>query len=93
MQILIDGDLANNNGGWQWSASTGTDACPYFRIFNPYSQSLKVCPCYDLEAIYCAMEFLIFVHFQADPSGNFIRHYVPELSSLEGPGKFHFLSC
>ena len=39
MQHLIDGDLASNNGGWQWSASTGTDAAPYFRIFNPYSQS------------------------------------------------------
>jgi len=39
MQHLIDGDLANNNGGWQWSASTGTDAAPYFRIFNPTSQS------------------------------------------------------
>ncbi|MBY0311908.1 MAG: deoxyribodipyrimidine photo-lyase [Phycisphaerales bacterium] len=39
MQHLIDGDLASNNGGWQWSASTGTDAAPYFRIFNPFSQS------------------------------------------------------
>jgi deoxyribodipyrimidine photo-lyase len=43
MQNLIDGDLASNNGGWQWVASTGTDPQPYFRIFNPYSQSLKVC--------------------------------------------------
>lgn len=41
MQRLIDGDLAANNGGWQWSASTGTDAVPYFRIFNPYSQSQR----------------------------------------------------
>src|SRR5690606_32770843 len=32
------GDLANNNGGWQWSASTGTDPQPYFRVFNPVSQ-------------------------------------------------------
>lgn len=39
MRHLIDGDLAANNGGWQWSASTGTDAAPYFRIFNPVSQS------------------------------------------------------
>jgi len=39
MRHLIDGDLAANNGGWQWSASTGTDAAPYFRIFNPISQS------------------------------------------------------
>ncbi|RTE45656.1 deoxyribodipyrimidine photo-lyase [Acinetobacter junii] len=41
MQNLIDGDLAANNGGWQWCASTGTDAAPYFRIFNPISQSQK----------------------------------------------------
>lgn len=41
MQHLIDGDLAANNGGWQWCASTGTDAAPYFRIFNPISQSQK----------------------------------------------------
>jgi deoxyribodipyrimidine photo-lyase len=44
MQNLIDGDLAANNGGWQWSASTGTDAAPYFRIFNPVTQSEKFDP-------------------------------------------------
>lgn len=44
MQHLIDGDLAANNGGWQWAASTGTDAVPYFRIFNPLSQSRKFDP-------------------------------------------------
>ncbi len=44
MQHLIDGDLAANNGGWQWCASTGMDAVPYFRIFNPVSQSLKFDP-------------------------------------------------
>lgn len=59
MQKLVDGDLAANNGGWQWSASTGTDSVPYFRIFNPFSQSKrfdndgkyikKFCP--ELEAI------------------------------------------
>lgn len=38
MQQLIDGDFASNNGGWQWSASTGTDSAPYFRIMNPFSQ-------------------------------------------------------
>ncbi len=38
MQQLIDGDFASNNGGWQWSASTGTDSSPYFRIMNPFSQ-------------------------------------------------------
>ena len=41
---LIDGDLASNNGGWQWAAGTGCDAQPYFRIFNPMSQSEKFDP-------------------------------------------------
>lgn len=40
-QNLLDFDLAANNGGWQWSSSSGCDAQPYFRIFNPYSQSEK----------------------------------------------------
>lgn len=44
MRQLIDGDLAANNGGWQWSASTGTDAAPYFRLFNPLSQSRRYDP-------------------------------------------------
>lgn len=57
---LIDFDFASNNGGWQWSASTGTDAVPYFRIFNPLSQSQRF-----------------------DPEGEFIRHYCPELISLD----------
>ncbi|KAJ4478256.1 DNA photolyase, FAD-binding/Cryptochrome [Lentinula aciculospora] len=61
MENLIDGDLASNNGGWQWSASTGVDPCPYFRIFNPYTQSTKV-----------------------DPTGDFIREFVPELAKLQG---------
>jgi deoxyribodipyrimidine photo-lyase len=38
---LLDFDLAANNGGWQWSSSSGCDAQPYFRIFNPYTQSEK----------------------------------------------------
>lgn len=41
---LVDGDPASNNGGWQWCASTGTDPQPYFRIFNPASQSLRFDP-------------------------------------------------
>jgi len=44
MQNLLDGDLAANNGGWQWTAGTGTDAAPYFRIFNPVLQSRKFDP-------------------------------------------------
>lgn len=82
MEQLIDGDLASNNGGWQWSASTGVDPCPYFRIFNPYTQSLKVCDvsnqCVDLHTN---------PQLQADPTGDFIRHWVPELRKLRGPGK------
>ncbi|EJU00641.1 hypothetical protein DACRYDRAFT_23046 [Dacryopinax primogenitus] len=61
MQSFIDGDLASNNGGWQWTASTGTDPQPYFRIFHPVSQAAK-----------------------ADPSGDYIRQFVPELSKLKG---------
>lgn len=60
MQHLIDGDLAANNGGWQWSASTGADSAPYFRVFNPVSQSAKF-----------------------DPEGVFIKHWLPELASLD----------
>lgn len=56
MNQLVDGDFAANNGGWQWSASTGTDAAPYFRIFNPSTQAKRF-----------------------DPSGKFIRRWVPEL--------------
>lgn len=41
MEKLLDGDLAPNNGGWQWAASTGCDPQPYFRIFNPLLQSQK----------------------------------------------------
>jgi deoxyribodipyrimidine photo-lyase len=48
MQRLFDADLASNNGGWQWSAGTGTDAQPYFRIFNPISQAEK----FDPEGLY-----------------------------------------
>lgn len=59
MSKLIDGDFAANNGGWQWSASTGCDAVPYFRVFNPISQSKKF-----------------------DPSGEFIKKYIPELAVL-----------
>ncbi|CAG8517593.1 2860_t:CDS:2 [Ambispora gerdemannii] len=65
MQHLIDGDFASNNGGWQWCASTGTDAQPWFRIFNPTLQSQKF-----------------------DPNGDYIRKWVPELSSL-GPNEIH----
>jgi deoxyribodipyrimidine photo-lyase len=59
MDHLVDGDLASNNHGWQWAAGTGTDAAPYFRVFNPTSQSERF-----------------------DPSGEYIRRWVPELTGL-----------
>ncbi len=43
-QKLLDFDLASNNGGWQWAAGCGTDAAPYFRIFNPFEQAKKFDP-------------------------------------------------
>ena len=48
MQSLVDGEIASNNGGWQWSAGTGADAAPYFRIQNPWSQTAR----YDPDGIY-----------------------------------------
>ena len=59
MEHLVDGDLASNNHGWQWVAGTGTDASPYFRIFNPVGQSRKF-----------------------DPSGRYLRRWIPELAEL-----------
>ena len=59
MQRLIDGDLSANNGGWQWSASSGMDPKPV-RIFNPASQAQKF-----------------------DSEGEYIRQWVPELSSMD----------
>lgn len=47
-QKLIDYDAASNVHGWQWSASTGTDAVPYFRMFNPVRQSER----FDKKALY-----------------------------------------
>ncbi len=48
MQKLVDGDIASNNGGWQWSAGTGADAAPYFRIQNPWTQTRN----YDPQGVY-----------------------------------------
>jgi deoxyribodipyrimidine photo-lyase len=41
---LVDGDIASNNHGWQWVAGTGTDASPYYRVFNPVTQGLRFDP-------------------------------------------------
>ena len=47
MRTLLDGDPANNNGGWQWTAGTGADAAPYFRVFNPSLQGTRFDPAGD----------------------------------------------
>jgi deoxyribodipyrimidine photo-lyase len=57
---LVDADLASNQHGWQWVAGTGTDASPYFRVFNPVLQGEKF-----------------------DPDASYIRHWVPELATLD----------
>jgi len=62
MKYLIDNDVASNSHGWQWTAGCGTDASPYYRIFNPIEQGRRF-----------------------DPEGNYIKHYVPELSHLAAP--------
>lgn len=59
LKYLTDGDWAQNNMGWQWSAGCGCDAQPYFRIFHPVSQAES-----------------------ADPLGDYVRRYVPELAGL-----------
>lgn len=56
---LVDGDMANNQHGWQWTAGCGTDAAPYFRVFNPDKQGEKF-----------------------DPSGDYVRRWVPELADV-----------
>ena len=59
MQHLLDADLASNQHGWQWTAGTGTDASPYFRVFNPVTQGKTF-----------------------DPTGAYVRRWVPELRDL-----------
>ena len=59
MRLLADGDLANNQHGWQWVAGTGTDAAPFHRILNPITQSERF-----------------------DPTGEYIRRWVPELGAV-----------
>ncbi len=59
-RLLVDGDVPQNVGNWQWVAGTGPDAAPYFRVFNPVAQSRT-----------------------HDPSGVYLRRWVPELAGLD----------
>jgi deoxyribodipyrimidine photo-lyase len=80
---LIDGDLASNNGGWQWAASTGCDAQPYFRIFNPIIQSQKFDPNGQFISIYNqALEKLSDkqIHFPVNP---IVEHKLARLTALD----------
>ncbi|MCU1496980.1 MAG: deoxyribodipyrimidine photo-lyase [Acidimicrobiales bacterium] len=61
LRQLVDGDLASNQHGWQWTAGTGTDAAPFFRVFNPTLQGQRF-----------------------DPTGDYVRRYVPELRGIAG---------
>ncbi|MCB0930582.1 MAG: deoxyribodipyrimidine photo-lyase [Mycobacterium sp.] len=60
MEQLVDADVASNQHGWQWCAGSGTDAAPYFRVFNPTAQGEKF-----------------------DPSGDYVRRWVPELADTD----------
>lgn len=83
MEKLLDGDLAPNNGGWQWAASTGCDPQPYFRIFNPTSQGEK----FDPEGLYIkrwvkelANEPVKTIH---EPKNPIVDHSVQRNKALE----------
>jgi deoxyribodipyrimidine photo-lyase len=62
LEQLVDGDMASNQHGWQWCAGSGTDAAPYFRVFNPTTQGEK-----------------------SDPTGDYVRQWVPELETGDYP--------
>lgn len=67
-QKLIDFDLSANNGGWQWASSTGCDAAPYFRVFNPYRQSERFDNNGEFIKTYCPELKLIPKKYIHDPS-------------------------
>lgn len=76
MENLLDADPAANNGGWQWTAGTGTDAAPYFRIFNPLLQSQK----FDPDGAYIRRWIPELAHLSAD------NIHAPWQKGLQVPG-------
>ncbi|KLV03341.1 deoxyribodipyrimidine photolyase [Photobacterium aquae] len=87
MSHLIDGDFASNNGGWQWAASTGTDAQPYFRVFNPTTQGERFDP---------KGEFIrTWVHELKDVPDKYIHtpHLWPEAARNNDPVLFDSPVC
>ncbi|WP_462172054.1 deoxyribodipyrimidine photo-lyase [Pseudoalteromonas xiamenensis] len=80
MRHLIDGDLASNNGGWQWAASTGCDAQPYFRIFNPITQSEKFDPKGDF-----IRKYIPELHAVPDKYIHFPHDYLALMKDIDYP--------
>ena len=83
---LLDYEASSNIGSWQWAASTGADAVPYFRIFNPYLQSAK----FDKDAIF--IKSVIpelkdinskLIHSENGVQSNIFLNYPPQLVSIE----------
>ncbi len=80
MRHLVDGDLASNQHGWQWTAGTGTDAAPYFRVFNPISQGRKFDPDGDYVRRWAGdAEAAVDVHEPRDP---IVDHAVERAEAL-----------
>jgi len=71
MRHLVDGDLASNNHGWQWTAGTGSDAAPYFRVFNPTTQQER----YDPDGEYVA-------RWAPDPIEPMLDHAAERIEAL-----------
>ena len=73
LRWLVDGDLASNNHGWQWVAGSGTDAAPYFRVFNPLTQGRK----FDPDGTY-VRRWVTELADDPDPHGTGARNGYPD---------------
>ena len=79
-QHLVDYDPASNNGNWQWVASTGADSQPYFRIFNPWSQSKEHDP--DAEYVKKWIYNLVKDIAENDQDGNYTKQIEARLTEM-----------